>query len=297
MVQNCATGGLRAQAGTGCLCNVTWVSGDEKVNQIERQRWNDQRWTAAWPKREQLTRTVTPYLLGAAGIREGHRVLDIGSGAGIAALSAASTVGPSGSVTGADISAPLVSHASRRAENEGTSAVRFLVKDVQQESVEGAPFDVAISQFGVMFFDDPRAAFANIRDHVTPGGRLAFACWQSMDQNPWFIGAALAPFVAPPAAPAPGKHPTGPFAFADPDHVGSILADSGWSQVDQVAHRVTALVPQDAIVDEEQMTFMGIAEEARSDALRAVDTHLEPLRRPDGRIEAPLAFHVFTAVN
>ena len=242
-----------------------------------------------------MTSTVTPYLLEAADLREGQRVLDVGSGAGIAALSAASAVGSAGSVTGADISAPLVGHASRRAEREKATRVSFVVRDVQQEPVDGGPFDAAISQFGVMFFEDPRAAFTNIRNHLAPGGRLAFACWQSMDQNPWFIGAALAPFVDQPPPPPPGKNPTGPFAFADPEQVASILADSGWSDIERAAHRVSAVVPEDVIVDDGQMVFLGVAEEARSHARRAVDAHLDPLRLPDGRIEAPLAFQIFTA--
>lgn len=268
---------------------------NEGVNEAERKRWNDEYWTSVWPKREALTSVVTPFLLDAAQLEAGQGVLDIGSGAGIASLSAAAVVGSTGRVVGADISVPLVNHASRRAEAGNSTAVRFVVRDVQQDQIDGAPFDVAISQFGVMFFDDPVAAFANIRSHLAPGGRLAFACWQAAQLNPWFVGPALASFVAPPPRPAPGKSPTGPFAFAEPEVVHSVLSNSGWSEIDRSAHQAEAVVTEDAIVDDGQLMFLGIADASLAEARKAVDAYLAPLRRPDGRMDAPLAFQIFTA--
>jgi SAM-dependent methyltransferase len=271
------------------------VGVDGTVNQAERQRWNDEYWTSVWPKREQLTSVVTPLLLAAAQLEPGQRVLDIGSGAGVASLSAAAVVGSTGSVVGADISLPLVRYANQRAELDEVAAISFVVKDVQQEKVDGGPFDVVISQFGVMFFDDPVAAFTNIRSHLVPGGRLAFACWQGVDDNPWFVGPALASLATPPPAPAAGKSPTGPFAFAQADHVHSVLARAGWKEVDRTAHQVPAIVTEDAIIDDGQLVFLGVKEDSLTEARRAVDAHLTPLRRPDGRMNAPLAFQIFTA--
>ncbi|MDE3202637.1 MAG: class I SAM-dependent methyltransferase [Acidobacteriota bacterium] len=268
---------------------------NETVNEAERRRWNDEHWTSAWPKRETMTSHVTPYLIDAARPEPGHRVLDIGSGAGIAALQAAAAVGPTGAVVGADISAPLVDYARRRAAAEAATTVRFVVRDVQQEPIDDQPFDVAISQFGVMFFEDPVEAFANIRSHVVPGGRLAFACWQSVDRNPWFIGRAVAAFTAPPPAPAPGKSPTGPFAFADADAVLSVLSDAGWSDPRSQPHQVEALIAEEAIVDDGQLRFLGIPDEHLDAARAAVDRHLDPLLRDGDLIAAPLAFHIFTA--
>lgn len=265
------------------------------VNQQERLRWNNEYWTSVWPKREQLTGAVTDFVLDAADLQPGQRVLDVGSGAGIASLRAAARVGPTGRVVGADISAPLVDYAGRRAADEGVEQVTFVVRDVQQDGIDGAPFDAAISQFGVMFFEDPVAAFANIRSHVAPGGRLAFACWQPIELNPWFVGPVLAAFVAPPPPPAPGLARTGPFAFADADVVGSVLTSAGWSGIAGAARRVDAVVTEDAIIDEGQLIFLGVSEASLPAARREVDEHLAPLRRPDGRMNAPLAFRVFTA--
>ena len=185
-------------------------------DEAERRRWNDEYWASVWPRREQLTGAVTEVLLDAVGLAAGEQVLDIGSGGGTAAFAAAERVGATGSVLGADISVPLVGFATQRARDRGAANVRFVVADVQREAIDGAPFTVAISQFGVMFFDEPVVAFANIRAQLGPGGRLAFVCWQDPAQNPWFVGPSLAPFIAPPPPPAVGKSATGPFSLADP---------------------------------------------------------------------------------
>lgn len=281
--------------GTGAARYSPIVGDGGQVNQAERERWNSEHWSSAWPKREVLTSVVTPYLLDACRLEPGQCVLDIGSGAGIASLGAAAVVGPAGRVVGADISAPLVAYASNRVAGGDPAPVSFVVRDVQQDAIEGGPFDVAISQFGVMFFDDPVAAFGNVREHVAPGGRLAFACWQAMERNPWFVGPALRPFVPPPPPPAPGRHPTGPFAFAEPDAVLSFLRGAGWSDVERSDHQAQAVVTADAIVDDGQLEFLGVGAGELAEARAAVDAHLAPLRRPDGRMDAPLAFQIFTA--
>ena len=143
------------------------------ANAAEQQRWNDSRWAELWPKRERLTNAVTPVLLEALTLRPGDRVLDIGSGAGAAALRAAEIVGSDGTVIGADISAPLVELAERRARGAGVGNASFQVADMQTVRVNGGPFTVAMSQFGVMFFDEPTVAFANIRAHLVAGGGSA----------------------------------------------------------------------------------------------------------------------------
>jgi hypothetical protein len=159
----------------------------------------------------------------------------------------------------------------------------------------GAPFDAAMSQFGVMFFDEPETAFANIRRHLIAGGRLGFACWQSVENNPWFIGPALAGYVPSPPVPAPGKSPTGPFSLSDPGRVVDILASGGWKGVELDPHDVVVAVDREAIVDDAQLTFLGVPDVSLQDARQAVDQHLERLTGSDGRIQAKLSFYVVTA--
>jgi SAM-dependent methyltransferase len=270
------------------------ASGD---NEAERRRWNDAYWASVWPRREQLTGAVTDFLLDAVGLAAGERVVDIGSGGGTAALAAAEAVGATGSVVGADISVPLVKYATERARDRAAANVRFVVADVQRERIEGAPFSAAVSQFGVMFFDEPIVAFANIRAQLASGGRLAFVCWQAAAKNPWFVGPSLAPFVAPPPPPAIGKSPTGPFSLADPDHTTRILAAAGWSAIGTTPYERTVAVDSDAIADDGQLSFLGVADHDFDAARAAVNDHLADLRRDDGRYDAPLAFQVFTAAR
>ena len=267
------------------------------TNEVERRRWNDERWAAVWPKRERLTDAVSTYVLEAAALAPGERVLDVGCGGGKTALAAGLAVGAQGAVVGADISTPLRELAAGRAAEAGAANVTFRVVDMQTDTVEGAPFDVALSQFGVMFFDEPITAFANIRGHLEPGGRIAFACWQAGERNPWFFAPALAALLPPPPAPAPGKAPTGPFAFADPEHTSAILRSAGFLDVRRTPHELTVELPQDSVVDEAQLAFMGVPEDKLAAAQAAVDAHMAQFALSPTLSRFPLAFQVFQATN
>ena len=205
-----------------------------EANEVERRRWNDEQWATVWPKRERLTDAVTAFVLDAAALRPGERVLDVGCGGGKTSLAAARLVGPGGAVVGADLSTPLTALAERRAADADAQNVSFRVVDMQVETLEGAPFDIALSQFGVMFFDEPAAAFANIRAHLRPGGRIVFACWQAIERNPWFFAPAIANLLPPPPEPLPGKSPTGPFSLADPGRTAetAVLVDKEFENSD-----------------------------------------------------------------
>ena len=124
----------------------TDLTTDMETNAAERRRWNDEYWSSVWPKREQLTSAVTDILLGHLDLVEGERVLDVGSGGGTTTIAAGRLVGPRGSAVGADISAPLVEFARRRATDQRAVNVTFLVADVQHDVIPGGPFDVALSR-------------------------------------------------------------------------------------------------------------------------------------------------------
>jgi SAM-dependent methyltransferase len=186
----------------------------------------------------QLEPFVEP-LLDAAAIRAGARVLDVGCGCGATSRAAA---GRGAEVVGVDISAPMIARARETAATEGIDRASFAVGDAQTDAL-GEGFDAVISRFGVMFFDDPVAAFANIRRAMAPGGRLAFTCWQTLFANEWVTVPMTAAFtvVAPPEMTVSGATPApGPWSLAEPDRVRSVLQSAGFTDValDAVSPRV-----------------------------------------------------------
>ena len=183
---------------------------------------------------EQLDRQIEA--LGLAAIdalapRDGEHVVDIGCGCGQSSLALASRAGPGGAVVGVDISKPMLEVARRRPRPAGSAALTFRQLDAQTDDLGRGMFDAAFSRFGVMFFSDPVAAFANIKGSLKPGGRLSFICWRPLAENPWMhapLQAAL-PLIPPFTPPDPTA--PGPFAFADPDRVRTILKNATFASV------------------------------------------------------------------
>ena len=265
------------------------------ANESERRRWNDAYWTSVWPRREALTDNVTPDLLAHVGARTGDAVLDIGSGGGKGAIAVGRHVGPEGRVVGADVSEPLVRLARERASQSGSDNVRFELVDAQKDDIGGAPFSVAMSQFGVMFFDEPATAFANIARHVGEGGRLVVVCWQAMDRNPWALGHAIGAYAPPPPTRAPGKSLTGPFTLGDFTRTAELLSAAGWEEPDAVPYERIVTVDRAAIFDDGQLAFNCVAAEDLPAARDAVDRHLARFLRADGQLDVPIAYFVVTA--
>lgn len=265
------------------------------ANQTERKRWTNPGMVESWPKREIFTDRVTEYLLAAADLRPGDKVLDIGCGGGKTTLAAAGLVAPDGKAVGVDISGVMLGLATRRAKEAKTKGVRFTEGDMQVDRVGGGPFDVAISQFGVMFFEEPVAAFGNVLKHLRRGGRFVFACWQGPELNKWFLGPAMAPFAPPPSPPAPGKSPTGPFALADSRRTRGLLQEAGFQDVTRFPRRLIVRAPDYAVGDEAMISFLGVPKAREKEALAALEKHLARFRAPDGMSRYELNFQVFTA--
>ncbi len=165
--------------------------------------------------------------LALAVPKPGEKVLDIGCGSGTTTLTLAARVGPMGEAVGIDISGPMMSVARRRAA-EISAPVRFIEADATDYGFEPESFDLAFSQFGVMFFADPAASFRNIQKAMKRDGRLVFVCWRGPFENPWSAvpEAAARPFLPPPAPASPDA--PGRYSFANPDRVKSILLQAGF---------------------------------------------------------------------
>lgn len=197
------------------------------ANAAQSEYWNSDEGSHWVREQDRYDRMLEPFIdpvLDAGALTPTDRVLDVGCGTG--ATGRAATI-RAAAVTGVDISEPMIVAARNRAEEAGLTTIEFTVADVQT-ATDLPPVDVVISRFGVMFFDDPVAAFTNLR---RSGGRLAFVCWQPMLANEWmtvpaFAAAAHVGIPTPPDPTAPG-----PFAFGDADHVRTVLTDAGWSDI------------------------------------------------------------------
>jgi len=213
-------------------------------NGKQAELWNQtsgNTWVEMQPVLDRMLEPFGALLLDQSFPGEGRRVLDIGCGAGATTIGMAKRLGPGGACVGLDISAPLLSAA--RAQAADTPNASFVLADAQTFAFETGAFDAAISRFGVMFFDDPAAAFANIRRAMRPGAKLTFLAWRSPAENPFFglAAQAVADLVAFPEQPpnAPGQ-----FAFADRRRVVEHLESGGWRSITIDAVDVPTEIPE-----------------------------------------------------
>ena len=167
--------------------------------------------------------------LDAGLISPADVVLDVGCGTGNATRDAA-RIAKQGSVLGIDLSAVMLDHARAQSKADGLGNVTYVQGDAQVYPFDKRAFDIAMSSFGAMFFNDPVAAFTNIGRAIRPGGRLALLAWRELARNEWLMAVREALAVGRQLPMPPPDAPT-PFALADPERVRGILGAAGYDDV------------------------------------------------------------------
>jgi SAM-dependent methyltransferase len=216
------------QAGTGNAAQI------EFWNSAATRAWADQ-----YARMDRAVAALTKELLDLAAPQPGERVLDIGCGPGTTVLELAKHVGPGGHVLGADVSEPSVARARERIAAAGLRHAEVIVADASVHPFPPDSFELTFSRFGIMFFSDPVAAFANVRRAMKPGGRLTLAVppgkREAVAERPTRAVRHLLPPI-----PTPGPEEPGPFSWADPARVHRILEGAGFREV--------SLTPLDPVI-------------------------------------------------
>jgi SAM-dependent methyltransferase len=261
------------------------ASGREFIEQRERH--------------EQMLGRLTARLLAAARIQDGENVLDIGCGCGDVTILVARAT-RSGYALGADFSRIQVAEARRLAACAGVANARFEVADAQVHPFGTGVFDLALSSFGVMFFDDPAAAFANLRKALRHGGRLAFLCWRTRDENPVFTTGFAEAAAVLGLRELPG--PSAAFSLAGTGRVRALLCSAGFGGIEFAEADAPMLIGRDVddVLEYERASptateiLTGLSPEQAAELTRQVRDRLAAYASPDG-VTMPGAAWLVTA--
>lgn len=209
----------------------------KELNQSQDEqaaRWNGaagRAWTDVQAALDLMLEPFERHLVDAAASAGARSVLDVGCGTGATTLAIARRLGAGVRCVGLDISEPMLERAKNRAEQQASPA-RFIRADAQSYPLDPGAFELVVSRFGVMFFRDSVAAFANLRAATAPGGQLRFVAWRAAAENPFMTTAERAAAKFLPNLPPRELDAPGQFAFADSDRIRRVLHESGWTDVD-----------------------------------------------------------------
>ena len=201
----------------------------QSFNEQQRAHWgglDGEYWASHQAQLDRMLEPVLQPLLDFAAPALGSTVIDVGCGCGATLLELVRAVGPTGAVVGIDISQPMLAVAARRLDVHPNT--RLLCGDAAELPLSDVGAELLISRFGVMFFGDPAAAFRNLRTGLAPGGRVRFACWRPIHENPWLQIPLHAAYEHVPRLPKPAPEEPGPFSFGDPARVTRILTEAGF---------------------------------------------------------------------
>lgn len=256
-----------------------------RANERQAEAWNGPESAHFVDHADRYERQLEPFtrvLLEQVEPDADRVILDVGCGAGTTTLAAAARAER---VVGVDLSQPLVELARRRAQAARITNAEFVVADAQTHDFVAGTFDLLISQFGLMFFDDPVQAFTNIRRALSAGGRAAFVCWQGLHANEWLmlIGDAVSRHVELPEFGGLTRGP-GMFALSQPDEITTLLGAAGFDHVECDSYTPTIVLGGGANLDDSVEFLLGggmprgllglVDPSDRDDVLRTVQAEL-----------------------
>lgn len=260
------------------------------------------KWIEHEAEQDHFLSGIAAAVVREAGLSRGQRVLDIGCGTGAVSLLAATAVGPEGHVLATDIAPPFVDRVKERAKH--LVQVSADVGDAQTADWPEPPFDAALSRFGVMFFSDPSAAFANIARALRPGGKMVFAAWAALKDNPyWREPRRLVNELIAPQKPGVPNAP-GPMGLADADWTVDRLRAAGLDEVGVETREIPLLHEGGAAGAADLSLRIGpavrpLAEvEASDDQIAAFKAEVTRAFQPyeiNGLARIPATIHLYTA--
>ena len=205
------------------------VANAADINADQQAFWNGiggETWVARQNHTDRVLKSVSEALLVHGAPQAGEHILDVGCGCGASTLDFARAVGPKGSVEALDISGPMLAEAERRASAAGLNNISWRRADAASATL--ANYDLLTSNFGLMFFGDPVAAFKHLANAANNGARMSFVCWRSLAENPWMQVPMNAVLAHLPPRPKGNPNAPGMFAFADPARTTEVLTAAGW---------------------------------------------------------------------
>lgn len=261
-----------------------------------RREWNSvaSAWLKWWDTFEHGAQTLSDRLIQLAEIIPGHKVLDVATGIGEPALTAARQVGPTGRVVAIDLSAEMLVKARERAAAQGLQNVEFHEMDAERLDFPEAAFDAILCRIALFELADLPTALGRMRRLLAPGGRLATAVWDKPDNVP-FLGQPMKVlrqmFDVPP--PPPGT--PSPFSLADTSILEQALSEAGFDQVSSKHQTVVFEFPSfdtyrnfiEEVSPAVQEVLDGLPAERKAEAWQAIAETLDEYVEADGRLQIP----------